>query len=136
MSRNDSADRVVQRVAPLATVRFMKHRDNWDTETVDDALDVLQDLVLWELVPERWELVDRLLGRIGAAFVAGDADELREAVADLELSGPVRALRIGGTTVQGIPEPVLDRRNTLVHTLSQQRPKPPAEGRRDEQPAR
>ena len=114
----------------------MGHPDDWDAESVGDALDVLRDLLWWELVPARWERVDRLLVRIAAAFAAGDATELREAVADLELSGPVKAIRIGSTAVAGIPEPVLDRRNTLVHTLSQQRPKPPAEGGRDEQPAR
>ncbi|WP_305785579.1 CATRA system-associated protein [Symbioplanes lichenis] len=91
--------------------------DGWDAETVGDALDVLQDLVLWQLVPDRWSQVDRLLGRIAAAFAAGDADEVRAAVAYLELSGPVRALRIGTAGVDGIPEPVLERRNTLVHAL-------------------
>jgi hypothetical protein len=106
----------------------MERPGGWDAETVDDALDVLQDLVLWELVPERWDQVDHLLTRIAQAFAAGDADELRQTLADLELSGPVRALRIGGTPVNGIPEPVLDRRNTLVHNLSQERRRPPAEG--------
>jgi len=114
----------------------MDRPDGWDDETVDDALDVLQDLVLWELVPERWDQVDRLLTRIGEAFAAADADEFRAAVADLELSGPVRALRIGGTNVIGIQEPVLERRNTLVHTLNQQRRQPSVEAGHGDQPAR
>lgn len=114
----------------------MERPGGWDAETVDDALDVLHDLVLWELVPERWAQVDRLLARIAAAFAAGDADELRQTLADLELSGPVRALRIGGTAVNGVPEPVLDRRNNLVHTLSQERRTPPAKGGHADQPPR
>jgi hypothetical protein len=91
---------------------------DWDAETVDDALDVLQDLVLWELVPERWARVDSIIDRITVALAARDAGDLRDAVADLELSGPIRALRIGSTGERGIPEPVLDRRNSLVHALT------------------
>jgi hypothetical protein len=106
-----------------AGIRDAGNRDagDWDAETVDDALDVLQDLASWELAPQRWEQVARILERIAAAAAARDAEDLRGAVADLELSGPVRALRIGGAGASGIPEPVLDRRNTLVHALSQER---------------
>ena len=99
----------------------MDRPDDWDAETVGDALDLLQDLVLWELVPGRWEQVGAILDRITAALTTHDAEQLRDAVADLELSGPVRALRIGSTGERGIPEPVLDRRNTLVHTLAEER---------------
>jgi hypothetical protein len=90
-------------------------------ETVQDAIDVLQDLVLWEMTAPRWEHVAEILARIEAAFVHGDADELREAVAELENSEPVRILPIGSKTVTGIPQPVLDRRNSLVHTLTAKR---------------
>ncbi len=95
--------------------------EDWDAETVGDALDVLQEIVLWELLPERWEQVGRILDRITAALAANDVEDLRDAVADLELTGPVRALRIGGTGERGIPEPVLERRNTLVHALTEER---------------
>lgn len=116
----------------------MDSSERWDAETVGDALDVLQDLVLWELAPERWAQVDQLVARIGVAFAAGDDDELREAVAALELSGPVRATRIGANQVSGIPEPVLDRRNTLVHELGREQSKPPTttEAGRGDQSAR
>ncbi|MEV7628708.1 CATRA system-associated protein [Actinoplanes sp. NPDC089786] len=101
----------------------MDNRAGLDRETVDDALDVLRDIVLWELTPQRWEQVTLILGRLADALAAGDPEELRDAVADLELSGPTRALRIGGTETGGIPEPVLERRNTLVHSLSRDQPK-------------
>jgi hypothetical protein len=58
-------------------------------------------------------ILDRLAGALGAGDTAG----FRAAVADLELSGPVRALRIGAADTDGIPEPVLDRRNTMLHRL-------------------
>lgn len=91
-----------------------------DAETVGDALDVLQDLVLWELAPERWEHVGVVLGHITTALAGREAEALRDAVADLELSGPVRALRIGSADEHGIPEPVLELRNTLVHRLTRE----------------
>lgn len=99
----------------------MTSPEDWDAETVGDALDVLQDLVLWELGPERWQQVDAILGRITSALATRDIEDLRDAVADLELSGPVRALRIGSTSERGIPEPVLERRNTLVYALTEER---------------
>jgi hypothetical protein len=110
----------------------------WDDETAQDAVDVLRDLVLWEMTAQRWEHVAEILRRIDTALTAGDADELREAVAELELSGPVRILRIGSKTVTGIPQPVLDRRNTLVHALtagrSDERQTAPEDGRGRQQP--
>jgi CATRA-associated small protein len=117
----------------------MDRLDEWDAETVGDALDVLQDLVLWELAPQRWAQVEQILDRIAQALGARDAEDLRDAIADLELSGPVRVLRIGSAGVGGIPEPVLDRRNSLVHALSQEQPAGPApapEGDRGGRPAR
>ena len=110
-----------------------------DRETVDDALDVLQDIVLWELTPARWQQVEQIIERIGVALSTGDTGGLRSAVADLELSGPTRALRIGSTTIQGIAEPVLERRNSLVHALektSKGDPGPRPEGARDGRSAR
>ncbi|GIF23187.1 hypothetical protein BJ973_000457 [Actinoplanes tereljensis] len=107
---------------------------SWDYETVQDAVDVLQDLVLWEMSTQRWEHVAAILGRIDAALGARDADELRQAVAELEISGPVRILRIGGKTVTGVPQPVLDLRNTLVHKLTPERRNAPEDDRGRQQP--
>jgi hypothetical protein len=92
-------------------------------ETVQDAVDVLQDLVRWEMTAPRWEHVAELLTRIDAAFARDDAGELRAAVAELEDSEPVRIVPIGSKPATGIPQPVLDRRNTLVHTLTAKRDK-------------
>ncbi|MEU6021934.1 CATRA system-associated protein [Micromonospora sp. NPDC047134] len=96
----------------------MGPRERWDAETVDDALHVLQDIVLWELIPERWEHIGSLLSRLSATLDTGEVDQAREALIELELSGPVRANRIGQTETKGIPEPLLERRNTLVHRLT------------------
>ena len=107
----------VQRRARWLQLPLVKAPGDWDDETLGDALDVLQDLVLWELVPQRWEQVEKILARIGTAMASHDVDDLRDAVADLELSGPVRLSMIGTIPVRGIPEPVFDRRNTLVYEL-------------------
>ncbi|MFF5295257.1 CATRA system-associated protein [Paractinoplanes globisporus] len=99
----------------------MEPSESWDAETVQDAVNALQDIVLWTLTPQRWEHVAALLERIDTAYATRDAGELRNAVAELELSGPVRIMRIGSTTATGVPQPVLDRRNTLVHSLTSER---------------
>ncbi len=104
----------------MATVLNMDLPESWEDEAVQDAVDVLQDLVLWEMAPQRWDRVAEILERIAVASVTLDAGALREAVLELELSGPVRINRIGSKTVTGIPQPVLERRNTLVHALTSQ----------------
>ncbi|MFG2062699.1 CATRA system-associated protein [Micromonospora sp. NPDC048871] len=96
----------------------MGPRERWDAETVGDALYLLQDIVLWELIPERWEHIGSLLSRLSATLDTGEVDQAREVLIELELSGPVRANRIGQTETRGIPEPLLERRNTLVHSLT------------------
>ncbi|MBL7259412.1 CATRA system-associated protein [Paractinoplanes lichenicola] len=94
--------------------------DPWDDETVQDAVAVLQHLVMWTHVPQRWEEVDLAMVALRAAFEAGDAEAVRASIAVLDRLGPDRILRIGSRTVTGIPAPVLDRRNTLVHWLTRQ----------------
>ncbi|GAB2606759.1 hypothetical protein Aab01nite_01940 [Paractinoplanes abujensis] len=95
--------------------------DPWDDETVQDAVAVLQHLVMWTHGPQRWEEVDLAMVELRAAFEAGDADAVRAAIAELDRLGPDRILRIGSRTATGIPTPVLDRRNTLVHWLTRHR---------------
>lgn len=101
-------------------------RDDLDAETVADALDVLADVPEWELAPARWDRVREIMDRLIAAIRAGDLTGCRDAIADLELSGPVRLLRIGSVEATGIPQPVLDLRNTLVRSLRPDRPGSPA----------
>ncbi|KAA0940810.1 CATRA system-associated protein [Streptomyces apricus] len=91
-----------------------------DDEARDDAVDVLKDLIEWELAPQRWERVDSIVGSLADALAQGDGDALREATAELELTGPVRVTRIGGTSLIPVPERTRDRANHLVHTLGQQ----------------
>lgn len=50
----------------------------------------------------------------------GDGDALREATAELELTGPVRITRIGAKSLVPVPEQTRDRANHLVHALGRQ----------------
>jgi hypothetical protein len=89
----------------------------FDAEARADALDVLNDLLEWQLAPQRWERVEQIVDSIVEALAAGDVDALREATAELELAGPVRITRIGSTPLLPAPEQVRDRANHLVHSL-------------------
>jgi hypothetical protein len=91
--------------------------DELDDETSAEALDVLGDLLEWQLAPQRWERVEQIVVAMAEALAAGDADGLREATAELELAGPVRVTRIGATPLVPAPERVRDRANHLVHSL-------------------
>ncbi|GAB3855974.1 CATRA system-associated protein [Dactylosporangium cerinum] len=109
--------------------------DGWDDERVQDAVDALQDMVLWEMSPQRWEHVHDLMGLIGAAFAARDVGAFRAAVFDLEASGGVIRLgRIGSKVGTKIPPPVFERRNTLVHALTSEDRDPPEDGRDSSRP--
>ncbi|MFY1659699.1 CATRA system-associated protein [Micromonospora sp. WMMD1274] len=112
----------------------MNLEDSWDDETAQDAVDVLQDLVLWEMTAQRWEHIAEILRRIERAWDTGEAIELRDAITDLEINGPVRIMRIGSKTVTGIPKPVLDQRNTLVHKLTSETRNTPEDERGRQQP--
>jgi len=89
-----------------------------DTDTVADALDVLESLPRWRLPAPRWEQVRLHLGRIAAGLDRGDAAELR-------LCAPTRIDPIKGKT--GAPDEILDRVAPLVHSLKQPRPLPKPE---------
>src|SRR4051794_17639078 len=91
--------------------------DRLDADATADALRVLQDLAAWELPPPAWERAAIFLSRIDAALTAADAYELRRAVAGLESTGRMKALRIGSDDVRGIPPVVLERQMALVHVL-------------------
>lgn len=111
--------------------------DDVDAETVDDALDALERTAGWTHAPHRWENVLLILERMATALDAGDHEELRDAIADLDLSAPIRIDRIGSGKATGAPEPVRDLRNTLVHKLTQERsPGPPPDGDGDQRQAR
>jgi hypothetical protein len=84
---------------------------------VDNALDMLRDLLVWKLPPTRWELVGETVARLEAALAAGDAAGLHDATVDLELAGPTRISRLGDSATLA-PEPVRQVANRLIHTLS------------------
>lgn len=96
-----------------------EHRSSpLDEDLRAEAHDVLQDVEHWRLTGPRWATVRGVLDAMRAAYDAGDAEALRAAVYDLELSGPVRANSLNGPEVGGPPELVYDRANHLVHDLS------------------
>lgn len=99
-----------------------------DPEAAEDLLDVLDDLLVWRLAPDRWERVGHILDTIASAVAAADVQKLIEAVTELELASPVRAHRIGHGDVVPVPQPLRDRANQLVHTVrTGQPPAPQAE---------
>lgn len=102
-----------------------------DDEAYDDAVNVLKDLVEWHLAPQRWERVDAIVGSLADALARGDGEALREATAELELTGPVRITRIGTQSVIPAPEPTRDRANHLVHELGRHQEGPHREERAD-----
>ncbi|MGI5243975.1 CATRA system-associated protein [Dactylosporangium sp. CA-139066] len=98
--------------------------DRLDAEATDDALRVLRDLAAWELTPHAWERAAAFLERIADALETDDAYALRRAVAGLESTVRVKALRIGSDDVRGVPQVVLERQMALVHALVERRAAP------------
>ncbi|WP_329282043.1 CATRA conflict system CASPASE/TPR repeat-associated protein [Streptomyces sp. NBC_01451] len=88
-----------------------------DEETRTDVLEVLGDLLAWELTPQRWERVEPIVVSLAEALAAGDGAAARDATADLELAGPVRATRLGAVPVIPVPEHIRDQADHLVHSL-------------------
>ncbi|GID27878.1 CATRA system-associated protein [Paractinoplanes brasiliensis] len=104
--------------------------DPWDDETVQDAVAVLRDVAEWHHTPQKWAQVELAMGALDDAVGTGDAEAVRAAVGEINRLGPKRILRIGSTTATGIPAPVLDRRDTLVHRLTHSRDEGDGRGRR------
>jgi hypothetical protein len=82
------------------------------------ALDYIMRL---ELTPARWERIAGIIDIAIEAAVAGDLDGLSEAVEELELVGPVRVVRIGGTPAAPPPSPVRERDVLLRHALREEK---------------
>jgi hypothetical protein len=83
---------------------------------LQDTLDVLQDVLRWELSPARWAGIVAILDAMAAD--PADQDVIAEGTTQLELAGPVRITRIGATPTQPPPPPVRERVNELIHQLS------------------
>ncbi|WP_214404711.1 CATRA system-associated protein [Pseudonocardia lacus] len=88
-----------------------------DDELREDALELFADLLQWRLAPARWDQVASRLTAIETALADNDVPALREAIADLELTGPVRATRIGHDSEDDAPQQTKDRVNNLQHKI-------------------
>jgi hypothetical protein len=89
-------------------------------EAESAALEVLADVLEWQLPVPRWERVAELVQSIDEAVRGGDLVALESATIDLELLSPVRVTRIGSTQdrVEAPPE-VRVRVNRLQHTFAE-----------------
>jgi hypothetical protein len=88
-----------------------------DRETMADLLDVLQDVLAWQLTPPAWEQVDHVIGSILAACADGDLDALRQAGIELEQLSPIRAIRVGTTPQDPAPRQIRDRVSHLIYSI-------------------
>ena len=84
---------------------------------IAEAVDVIEDVLEWELTEARWNEVSRITAVVRAAMEAADAQTFRAAVVDLELFGPHRFTRLGMTPRVPAPAPLRDQLNELVHSL-------------------
>jgi hypothetical protein len=82
-----------------------------------DALDVLESALHWQLPTSRWRGVDEALTAMAEALARDDAAAFRRVESDLELAGPVRAVSAQHPPKDPVPEPVRERINELIHTL-------------------
>jgi hypothetical protein len=87
-------------------------------QVLQDAVHVLQDLLLWELSPARWDGIAGILDALAAEVADSDLSNLAEATIQLELAGPVRITRIGAASTEPPPPRVRERINQLIHSLS------------------
>jgi hypothetical protein len=90
----------------------------------DEALDVIKDALRWQLAEARWQAIEQILGAMDAALESGDPQAVSAATVELEMAGPLRITRIGGTPVVSPPPPVRDRLNRLVFSLGGTTPEP------------
>ncbi|KOX20109.1 hypothetical protein ADK67_31830 [Saccharothrix sp. NRRL B-16348] len=93
--------------------------DRIDAELIEDARAVLDDIVSWKLVPPRWDVVAAFLRNLLAALDTDDAEGFRDAVLELELTGPARYTRVGHAeaTVTSARDDVLELVGAVVDGL-------------------
>jgi len=87
-------------------------------QVLQDAVLVLEDLLLLELSSARWEGIAGILEALATEVAGGDLSNLTEATIQLELAGPVRMTRIGALPTEPPPPRVRERINQLIHSLS------------------
>lgn len=108
-------------------------------ELREDLLDILGDVLEWELPPGRWDAVARILGTLIHQLAEGDLAALRTAIGELELESPIRTKRIGDSKQPAEakappPAEVRDQQVFLVEQIGTQNPK--GGGERDDPAAR
>jgi hypothetical protein len=94
--------------------------DGWralDVEVREEALDVLRDVVHWWATEARWAKIRSTVADLAAAVRRSDTQAAREAVATLELLGPVRATPFDSEPTVPPPAGVREEINELVDTL-------------------
>ncbi len=86
------------------------------SEALDDAGAALRSAARWDLTPDAWSRVAVVIERLAGALATHEVAAIDEAVAELELAGPVRvATRIGDS--QSVPPPIRERINELVEQI-------------------
>jgi hypothetical protein len=96
-------------------------RYNWGVDEDDmlaaaaDLRDLLRDIPEWRLAPENWPKVRAALRAASSAAGAGDAAQLQELVADLELLSPLRMQTRPGE--RPLPTSAPEEVNVLVHEI-------------------
>lgn len=91
-------------------------------EVYSEALEILGSVLTWHMLRQRWTHAGQAVDALAVAVAADDLPAIVRAIADLELLGPVRLIRIGESDEdkpQTPPEPVRDRVNRLIHELRQ-----------------
>lgn len=83
---------------------------------LEDAVNVLQDVLQWHLSPARWEAIGAVIEVMEAD--TADLDAISDGTSQLEMAGPVRITRIGSTPTEPPPQKIQERLNTLVEKLS------------------
>jgi hypothetical protein len=110
------------RIAGRVPVVFLAGtRYNWGVDDDDmlaaaaDLRDVLRDIPEWHLAAADWPKVRAALRAASLAVGAGDAAQLQELVADLELLSPLRMQARPGQ--RPLPTSAPEEVNVLVHEI-------------------
>lgn len=82
-----------------------------------NALEVLGNILRLQLTPARWDRIAAIMDVAIAAEAAADLDGVWQATDELDLIGPIRVVRIGGTPIVPPPPPVRERVEALQAAL-------------------
>lgn len=88
-----------------------------DPALIADTIDVLSDIRAAQANDARWREIAEVLEIALDALAAGDAEQFREAAADLSDLGPTRVTRVGSPSRTAAPPTVRERIDRLVHAL-------------------